>query len=93
VQGEVVAAAAAAAVVVGRMAAAVVAVGAQAGRSLAGTVDSHWPRWMQTPISQELISTKDIIKKRCEEKTEEISRVAPRGQVFPGIVIVFFNGE
>ena len=44
--GEVVgvAAAAAAVVVVGQMAAAVVAVGAQAGQSLAGTVDSHWPR-------------------------------------------------
>ena len=44
VQGEVVAAAAAAVVVVGHKAAAVVAVGAQAGQSLAGTVDSHWPR-------------------------------------------------
>jgi len=43
-EGGVVAVAAAAAVVVGRMAAAVVVVGAQAGQSLAGTVDSHWPR-------------------------------------------------
>ena len=44
-EGEVVAvaAAAAAAVVVGRMVAVEVAVGAQAGQSLAGTVDSHWP--------------------------------------------------
>ena len=38
-----VAAAAAAAVVVGHVAVVVVAVGAQAGQSLAGTVDSHWP--------------------------------------------------
>jgi hypothetical protein len=43
VEGEVVAAAAAE-IVAGRMAAAAVAVGAQAGQSLAGTVDSHWRR-------------------------------------------------
>ncbi len=43
-EGEVVAAAAAAEVVAGRMAVAAVAVGAQAGQSLAGTVSSHWRR-------------------------------------------------
>jgi hypothetical protein len=40
---EDVAVAAAAAAVVGRMAAVEVVVGALAGQSLAGIVDSHWP--------------------------------------------------
>ena len=93
VQGEVAVAVAAAVAVVGHMAAAAVAVGAQAGQSLAGTVDSHWPRQTQMPISQELISTKGTIKKRREEKTEKISRVAPREPFSQESLLYFSMGN
>lgn len=45
--------------VVGRMAAVGVAVEALAAQSLAGTADSHWLQWQQTPTLSKLISTKD----------------------------------